>query len=368
MPPQAQTPEASNSSANPVPAHASQNTTNMAPPTGVPATTPATAQTSPSEEPVGFNDRLNANDRYWKFKAALQTVLIIVGIIGTGCVGWATATVPMMGFYDTFFPIWPPIVTFVASIIWCSVCILVCISRKKPVHPGTRVAIDLILWLSFLVTVLFAMATLVDLMSWGNYGDINGYGYYSSTGDYELASNGTWVWEQDDSYVSSPRSCKGYSYDTYFENCAQQDAYINKLWQEKPHRVSVELAGVVCQFISLVLHFTLFVWACVDTHHHNRNKVSKDAEKIAAGIVQTMINNGAVIPPPGQAYMRPAMGQGMYYQLPPQQAYPLATMYPQRAPDQYQQMAPGQYRAGGSAASGPATGPSDEKSQGPRFA
>lgn len=389
-PPHAPTAEASSSSPrvafanstaqdaiNPVPASTG------APSTAPPATANSTAtagthnHTTEEEEPLSFNDKLNAGDRYWKFKIALKTILIITGLIGIGCIGWTISHGTGLGYefgFD-FWSLWPTLITFSVSILWCLVCILVFILRKRPVHPGVRVSIDLLLWLGFIVTALFATAALTELLSWGDNGDL-GYGY-SSRGEYELADNGTWVWEQDNSYVSSPRSCNGsssssyyYEYGYQFSNCSEQDAFINKLWQEKPQRANIELTAVVCQFIGLLLHFALFVWACVDTHHYNRSKVSSDAEKLAANIVQTMINNGTVVPPPGQAYMRPAMGQGAYYQLPPQQqqqqAYPLATMYPQqRMPGQNGQMAQGQYRA----ADAPGTaGPSNEKSQGPRYA
>ncbi|KAF1847761.1 uncharacterized protein K460DRAFT_275606 [Cucurbitaria berberidis CBS 394.84] len=330
-----------------------------------------------SERPVSFNEKLNTGDRYWKFKSALQTILIITGFIGVGCIGWSMSTTSLMSDsldWPSTLAMWPELLTFCISIVWCAVCILVFVLRKKPVHPGTRVALELLLWLGFVATALFVLLLWRSATEWHSRSDIT-YAPYDR-GNYELANNGTWVWEpyhsrsSDDSDVSSVRGCDNNN--TYsrniFTNCAEQDAYMNKLWREKPHRANVLLTAVVCQFFGLVLHFALFVWACVDTNHYNRNKVSKDAEKLAAGIVQTMIDRGAILPPPGQAYTQPAGGQGMYYQLPPQQAYPLATMYPQRIPGQHEQMAPGQYRAASPAAPGPAVGPSNEKGQGPLYA
>ena len=356
---------------------AAQNTTNTA--QHVPATSaypPATAQ---PEEPQTLNTRLNNADRYWKFKSILQSIAIIVGLIGIGTLGWCMSSAPRFGFsygYDSTWSLWPSLLTFACSIIWCFACIAVLVFRKRPVHPGLRVAIDLILWLGFIVTALFAMVAFTELTQWGEYGDMwTNYGVSSSYGDYELSANGTWVWEQDSDYTGSryARPCdrnstsrSSSSYESMFANCEEQDAYINQLWREKPHRESVELTGVVCQFFSLVLHLALFIWACVDCHHHNRKKVSKDAEKLAASIVQTMITNGAVIPPPGQAHMRPWAQQQMgYYQLPPQQgqAYPMTTMYPQQMP-MGQQAPQGVMRPAG----GAVAGPSNEKSEGPRYA
>lgn len=240
-----------------------------------------------------------------------------------------------------------------------------------------RVAIDLILWLAFIVTALFAIVSFSELTQWGEYGDMSGYGYSSSYGGYELLANGTWVWEQDSDSTYS-RGCdrnstrSSYIYDSAFADCAEQDAYINSLWQQKPHRERVELTGVVCQFISLILHLALFIWACVDCNHHNRGKVSKNAEKLAAEIVQTMITNGAIVPPPGQVHMRPWGQQQMgYYQLPPQQgqAYAMATMHPQGMP-MGQPMPQAHYppQVVVSPAAEGVAGPSNEKSSGPRYA
>jgi hypothetical protein len=358
--------------------------------------TPAAAPlASTAEEPQTLNAKLNDADRYWKFKGVLQAIAIITGLIGVGTIGWCVSTTPMNDEitygYDEYWTLWPSLITFAVSIIWCVACILGLIVRKRPVHPGLRVAIDLLLWLSFLITALFAMVSLLELLQWGEGGSLdgNGYGYSSSYGDYELQSNGTWVWENsgdsDSSSSSSSttstsytRPCdrsSSYSSSYGFANCAEQDAYVNKLWQEKPHRAGVETTGIVCQFFGLILHFALFVWACVDCHRHNRSKVSKDAEKIAATIVQTMISNGAVIPPPGQAHMRPGAPWGQqpmgYYQLPQQQgqAYPMTAMYPQQMPmgqpGQQQYPAPHGMMAPGATG---AAGPSNEKSAGPRYA
>lgn len=356
---------------------------------------PATANAPPSaetpagtsEEPGTLNDKLNNVDRYWKFKAGLQIVAIILGFIGIGTIGWCVSTTPMNDDltygYDEYWTLWPSLITFSVSVLWCAICILVFVLRKRGVHPGLRVAMDLLLWLSFIVTALFAMVSLFELRQWGDGGSLSGSYYYSysSYGDYELQPNNTWVWEQsrdssDDSSssisTSYTRPCdrnsssSSYSYYSGFSSCAEQDAYVNKLWQQKPHRESVELTGVVCQWFLLVLHFALFVWACVDCHRHNRSKTSKDAEKLAANIVQTMITNGAIVPPPGQAHLRPAAPWGNqqmgYYQLPQQgQAYPMTNMYPQgQQPPPQQQLQPNMMSG--------AAEPSNEKSAGPRYA
>lgn len=285
------------------------------------------SQPAPTEEPQSYNDKLNAADRYWKFKFGLSGALVITGLIGIGCFAWIMSSYKtnMYSSYDPMYlSIWPSFITWSLSIAWCFVCIATFLTRRRTVQPGLRVTVDLLLWLAFLVTALFAMAYYFDLTYWGPFEDGYSYGQSSSRdgGSYVLESNNTWVWEQDSSYINIARDCNGTlsSFNApSFNNCAEQDAFVNKMWHEKNHRMGVTLTGVVCQWFGFVLEFVLFVWACVDTHRHRRSKVSQDAEKLAAGIVQTMIQHGAVIPPPGQAQMRQAAGQSVYYMLPPQQ-------------------------------------------------
>ncbi|KAI2481022.1 hypothetical protein Ptr902_08048 [Pyrenophora tritici-repentis] len=298
--------------------------TNPAPGAPTTATMPAPNATAPqattTEERLTYNDHLNASDRNWKFKLGLQAILLITSIIGIGCFTWIITTRPLDSSYyssESYWSIFPSLITWSVSILWVLTCILVFLLRKRPVHPGLRVAIDLILWLSFIITAMFALLALRSTLDWGVYGGPDGWMYdYSSGsnggGDYVLAANNTWVWQQDTSYITAPRDCTGsqslYT-DLHFANCEQQDAYVNRLWAEKPTRANVLLTGVVCQFFGLVLHFALFVWACVDTHQRRRGRVGRDAEKLAAGIVQKMIENGAVVPPPGAG-----RGQAVYVQ------------------------------------------------------
>ncbi|KNG45741.1 hypothetical protein DDE82_007587 [Stemphylium lycopersici] len=377
------------SNANTVPTPATQTAGAPIPgPTATPAAAPpATTTATPTDDSLSFNEKLNVGDRYWKFKFAGMAILVITGLVGIGCIAWLMASRPVYDGYGSYWGLWPTLVTWSISIAWCAICAIIFVVRKRPVHPGVRVSMELLLWLSFIVTALFALFTLQSLMDYGLYGgpDSWGYDYGSSDGDYVLAPNNTWVWEPDSSYVSGSRDCSG-MYSVYselnFSNCAEQDAFINKLWAEKPHRVDVNMTAVVCQFFGLALHFALFVWACVDCHRYNRTKVSKDAERIAAGIVQTMINNGAIVPPPGQAFAKPGMAQGMYYQVPPQ-GYSMQPMYMQQAPGQHQPfgqpqqmgqqpyMVPRQYPMGQPPMTGPAMGapgPSNEKGAGPRYA
>ncbi|KAF9692712.1 hypothetical protein EKO04_009045 [Ascochyta lentis] len=310
-----------------------------APTTIAPSSAPLQARpvqgTSTDLEPLTYNEQLNAVDRLWKFKLALTTILIFTGVIGIGCIAWAVSTAHEFrsGYdygYDSTWSLPWGLITFSISVIWCVLCIALFIIRKRPVHPGARVAMDLLLWLGFLTTALFTMIALFDLLAWGEYGTLGmDSGWSSRYGEYVLQPNNTWVWTQasDSASVTYERTCTGsssstnsygnyYYTDNPFRNCADMDAYVNALWHAKPNRARTELTGVVCQFIGLVLHFALFVWACVDCHAHRRRRVSNDAEKMAAGIIEKMVQSGAIVPPPGQAHMRTPGWQSAYHPLP----------------------------------------------------
>lgn len=264
---------------------------------------------------------------------ALTIALILDGLVGIGCIAWVLDTTGHFvdGFsygYETETSMPWGLITFSISILWCAYCIARFIFAKRPVHPGFRVTMDLLLWLGFIFTALFAMMTLYNVLYWGDGGEL-GYseGFSTTYGHYELQRNNTWTWEtsSSSSYYASvtyERDCTRisqytgyYSSTAPFRNCAEMDAYVNKLWTEKPNFLRVVLTAVVTQWIAVALHFALFVWACVDCHKKRRTKISNDAEKLAASIVQTMVQNGAIIPTNRQMHTRANGWQQAYEPL-----------------------------------------------------
>lgn len=192
----------------------------------------------------------------------------------------------------------------------------------RPVHPGVAVGLDLILWLAYIPTTMFAALACVGILSFGADGFIN---KYSSDGFYTQSSNGTWVYNATEYMLeygrartcnssSSSSSYYSSSYEPHFTNCAEEDAFVNALWTASKHRANVVLCGTVCQGLAFLIHFMLFVWACVDTHRRNKRKTSVDAEKLAADIIGRMVRDGAIVQSPGAAYRM----QGRYEQIPSQ--------------------------------------------------
>ncbi|KAI9706113.1 MAG: hypothetical protein M1836_005519 [Candelina mexicana] len=147
-----------------------------------------------------------------------------------------------------------------SSIIWNILNFIVLLARNKPIHPGANVGCDLILWIAFVVTgVIAAFGVDEDLRFEGS------FRYYYSYSDYPGARSG--------------ETCPG------FDSC---DDALGVLKQ----RGEVEAAGVAFAFVVMILHFALFVAACIDVHALNRSKDEQRAVKVAETIIAGMEKRG----------------------------------------------------------------------------
>ncbi|KAF2702944.1 hypothetical protein K504DRAFT_189315 [Pleomassaria siparia CBS 279.74] len=240
---------------------------------------------------LGYREKLDAGEENWKWKLGLRVALVVVVIIGTGCVGGAMVQIvqPSESYWMSYdlWLLWPALITFGVSFIWCLICILVLLLRRppRPVHPGVAVGMDLVLWMGYIITTWLVVSACISALTLGSDGAIDSY---SSYGYYTQASNGTWD---------------------------------NALYTAIKKKAGIEVTAAVCQGLALVLHFALFVWACVDTHRRRRSKTSVDAEKLAAEIIGRMVRDGAIIQAPGQAaqQQQPPPPQGWRYQQLPNQ-------------------------------------------------
>ena len=284
-----------------------------------------------------YLQRLKQGEQHVFWKLSLRTVIIIFDIICMGCSAWLLANAlqfnanPYMGYFSG--PEVSPwaLVVCGLSFIFCLVCILVLLLRKppRPAHPGIAVGCDLILWLAFIVTALFATFGAIYLSYFGNDGDTlsdpSSYnGEYS--GEYYLAPNNTWIYNITSVSPYSASSTGGIysgSYGNYFwnstrgsyqlnntmpstssvhrdcssaafVNCREQDAYINHLWHTRHQRFATEIVAAALQWINMLLHFVLFVWACVDTHRYNREFKQKKVNAVADRVIQDMQARGLI--------------------------------------------------------------------------
>jgi hypothetical protein len=288
---------------------------------------PTPAADSASSSP--FITSLNAAEQHWPWKLSLRSILLIILIIGIGSTAYATANAGnTFGsgfegydyFFDSYYIPWG-LIPLTVSFIWCAIAILVLLLRKRPVHPGAAVGIDLVLWLAFIFSALFATASIYSVSTFGKGGEISdpsgwmsgSYGSKDYDGSYVyVPSNNSWVYnitwvEGGDSsnYVYNSTSGEYVSVDTpldtsnvtrdctpAFASCADQDNFINELWHDKGRREGVLITSALMQYLAVLLHFTLFVWACVDTNRRRRQKGLGQAQLIAEKIIEDMQKKG----------------------------------------------------------------------------
>lgn len=164
---------------------------------------------------------------------------------------------------------------------------------------------------------LFTIAAVSSLNSFGlDSNRLPDPSYPSSyRGSYYLAPNNTWVYNVTyvwDTYRSGDggarfNSTSGEYYyppvnlsdvvrdcSPGFATCKLQDDFINTLWHGKPQRLALDVTVAVAEILALLMHFTLFVWACVDTHRRNSSKKGDQAQVIAQAIIQDMQERGLV--------------------------------------------------------------------------
>ncbi|OTA08594.1 hypothetical protein A9Z42_0003110 [Trichoderma parareesei] len=188
------------------------------------------------------------------------------------------------------------------ALVWSLADLLVRLLRrlKRGIHPGAHVALSLIIFL--LGAILPALFGPWFQDSW------NGYG--SGSSDYP--------W-QDCSNVYAPTTRR------YVYTCTNDEDARRRYLKEK----KVAMAAAVITFIVAVMHFGLFVGACVDTDRVNR--VAKRPIYVVA-------------PPPQMMQWQPVpqtMPQQQQYQAPMQQA-PMQQSPMQQAPVQTTAQPPAQ--------------------------
>jgi hypothetical protein len=178
------------------------------------------------------------------------------------------------------------------------------------------VGIDLIVWLYFLFTVITAALLVISLQNWGSDGTIgdlsssNGY-----NGEYILTDKNSWAYNVTHWYATGPststwdadlgkwiteeykpkledvvRNCT-----PEFSSCADQDAWVNNLWNARPTRLALDFVAVACMGVLCLLHFGLFVWGCVETHRRRQKKSENLARGVAMGIITDLERRGLVV-------------------------------------------------------------------------
>ncbi|CAK7274919.1 hypothetical protein SEPCBS119000_006420 [Sporothrix epigloea] len=151
--------------------------------------------------------------------------------------------------------------------------------------------------------------------SYAPYSDPEPYTYENR---YTTDSNGYYVWitSTATAFATAATSTATRQCEPEFTSCAQQDAYVNQMWHQKPRRFALDLIAAIIQGIAVVMHFTLFVWACVDTHRRNR---LRRTNAMTMDVLQDMRQRGYVMVP-AAAMPIPVDAQGQWQPTSPRAA------------------------------------------------
>ncbi|KAL1632773.1 hypothetical protein SLS58_011320 [Diplodia intermedia] len=344
--------------------------------TPAPAATPSDAPngttvhsaTGPADEESGGRlARFRIEEDHWAWKFGLRLITLGCAIIGMSTLVWAGVQGGRASWSNNYYYsigswIGALSIPLICSIIFNIICVAIVCCNKRPVHPGVAVGIDLVLWLSLILTGFFGIWGYFDSGTTDPETFDDWYGSSSSSSSYRSSY---YCGSEDYVYDSSDRTC---TYDpqdcTGWSSCETKKAFY-----QAEYLARILLVGVIFTFICTVLHFITFVWACVDTNRRNKSKQSLTVKYAAERIVQEMVQSGQLVrpapammagggggyhphgapmmrgyPPQGQPMMRGGnpQGQTMDPTLPPIQEFyspaprapPAAAKAPARAPAQ----------------------------------
>jgi hypothetical protein len=102
------------------------------------------------------------DDPTYLWKLILRILSILFGLTAIGLMAWAlTHDIKILDYsqygYDSN-RYWLPwiLLPLGPSVVWNTANVATLLLKNRPMHPGANVALDLILWLAFLVTATFA--------------------------------------------------------------------------------------------------------------------------------------------------------------------------------------------------------------------
>ncbi|EOD46581.1 hypothetical protein GTA08_BOTSDO11733 [Neofusicoccum parvum] len=276
-------------------------------PNDAPATTAPTGAATRETTAGGTGrilPRFHFYEHLWPWKFGLRWVTILCAIVGLSTLIAASvegAEEEQYHYIDDGSWVGLLAIPLFISLIFNVICVCVLFFTRRPVHPGVAVGLDLFLWMSFVVTGTFAMFAW-SYIGWDTYSSSSNASnniaeQYCGGSDYTY-------YYSNDTCVYTPSDCPGY------DSCEERDAYNNAM-----HRKGLVFAGVVMSYACVLLHFILFVWACVDTARRNKNKGTEQARIVAERIVQEMLATGQLVRP------APAMTRGDAPGQPPMEYY-----------------------------------------------
>lgn len=58
--------------------------------------------------------------------------------------------------------------------------------------------------------------------------------------------------------------------------------------------MGTEIVAATVQFVGVLMHFALFVWACVDVHRRNRGGKEREVQNVADRVIRDMESRGLI--------------------------------------------------------------------------
>lgn len=149
------------------------------------------------------------------------------------------------------------------SFIWFVINTVYLAVKKRPIHPGWNVGADLLFVLGFVAITVFVFS-----------------GALSSYQDYRYIAD------------EGGQACTNDVYSYGYFNCDKHQLTATELSQLQ-RSANAQLAGAVFLLVLIILHFVLFVWACVDTEAVRRNQ---SVRQLAQEMIEEMRQRGELPP------------------------------------------------------------------------
>lgn len=207
---------------------------------------------------------LSAHERLWQWKLGLRSILLLFAIISVALLGYVIGSV--RGNSYEYVEIYAGVFSLAClgwCIIWAFINIPYLLIRKKTVHPGWNVGADLIGFIALSIAAGSAIT----------------YGVLA-------VADPSVFWEGggSSSYCS-------YSYDSSSYGCDYSSRDTPNYSKQKSVAVGQLVGGIFAMIVAL-LEFTLFVWACVDTHRHNYRVRDAQVAVMTSRVIDNMRQSG----------------------------------------------------------------------------
>ncbi|MCJ1484479.1 hypothetical protein MMC06_004650 [Schaereria dolodes] len=216
-------------------------------------------------------------ERYWPAKFVGRIIALLMGFVAIGTISWSISYGDVLHFWAIPWNL----ISLGLSEIWNITNIAVLFVRSKPIRPGSKIGCDLVLCIILMIT-----GVLVNFAAIGNLHWIAEFDPSLDEPHYGRFPNGTYGIILPDDTLANILPC--YPYVT-----CQLATDVTK---DIHHLGAVELVGCVATYLVTLVHFILFVWACVDTHRRRTHKINNRPTEIGGTMITEMNGHNNAFP------------------------------------------------------------------------